>query len=180
MAWKTLTEVSEEQEDEIRESLLLDSYISLRRTYGNKIDTLPGCYEIVEGMILRGIKLSHPDYKLMKNKFECLLLEAEESGLDVEGYREDFRRILRKREAARKNHCPVARPKPKQKSETLTMSEYQRTEDDSAAYPGRRKIIREIQRKHLQEVVERKSAESSPMVFHIYNSHGEFRDEVSV
>ncbi|MDP2925018.1 MAG: hypothetical protein Q8N99_01470 [Nanoarchaeota archaeon] len=73
-----------------------DSLASLRDIYGPGIDTLSGCLEVIEGFFIAsdGQIPNHKEFKQAYIRFEKLMRESAENGIDTSAYRNAYRRLI--------------------------------------------------------------------------------------
>jgi len=69
-----------------------DSLSILRKNYGDRIDTIPGCLELLGSLILlnNGEIPFKGDYLLVSNRVENLISDTEEKGIDVSEFRKVY------------------------------------------------------------------------------------------
>ncbi len=69
-----------------------DSLSRLRENYGDRLDTLPGCLELLESFVLlnNGEIPSNGDYITVYNRFQELIYDAEKNGGDVREFKKSY------------------------------------------------------------------------------------------
>ena len=88
----------EDEDDNFQNEFQPDHLKILRKQYGQRVDTIHGCLELLESMISGNdgqIPPNNVQYNLIYSRFEELMNDAKANGVNIGEYRRDYRNLVK-------------------------------------------------------------------------------------